>query len=192
MFGALAVVRPAAAQRVEVTPFAGYRLGSGFGWPVTGPVAEPAGAPSFGIAVDVRIGHGEAVEVLFTRQQARVDVFDPVDGFARVLVTVDQWQFGGTQEIGRGRIRPFFAGTLGVARFAQPGYSEVHFSVGGGGGAEFFATRHVALRLDGRVYATFVDGGSTVGVCSPGLCVISLDVSVVWQADFTAGVTFAF
>src|SRR5512136_636815 len=190
LVGALAIVHPAAAQKIEVTPFAGYR----FGWASFGFVASSDfdGAPSFGAAVDVPIGHGEAVEVLFTRQEARVDVFDSSGQLERVLVTVDLWQFGGTQEFGRGRVRPFVAGTLGLTRYAWPGDSEVRFSLGGGGGVKLFATRHVGLRLDGRIYATFVDGESTAGICSPGFCFIHLDVSVAWQADFTAGVTLAF
>jgi hypothetical protein len=188
--GALAIVRPAAAQRIEVTPFAGYRLGWGYFEFIAS--SDFDGAPSFGAAVDVPIGHGEAVEVLFTRQETRLDVLDPYGQPTRVPVTVDHWQFGGTQEFGRGRVRPFVAGTLGLTRYAWPGDSEVRFSLGGGGGVKLFATRHVGLRLDGRVYATFVDGDSTAGICSPGFCLIHLDVSVAWQADFTAGVTFAF
>lgn len=190
--GVLAIVRPVAAQKIEVTPFAGYRFAGGYSWFVAGPSSDFDGAPSFGVAVDVPIGRGEAVDVLFTRQEARLDVFDPFGQSERVPVTVDLWQFGGTQEFGRGRVRPFVAGTLGLTRYAWPGDSEVRFSLGGGGGVKLFATRHVGLRLDGRVYATFVDGDSTAGICSPGFCLIHLDVSVVWQADFTAGVTFAF
>jgi hypothetical protein len=189
--GVLAIVRPAEAQKIEVTPFAGYRLGGGY-FVTANPSSDFDGAPSYGIAVEVPIHHGEAVEVLFTRQEALLDVLGPSGQPRRVPVTVDHWHAGGTQEFGRGRVRPFVAGTLGLTRYGWPGDSEVRFSLGGGGGVMLFATRDVGLRLDGRVYATFVDGGSTAGICSPSFCLLHLDVSVAWQADFTAGVTFGF
>jgi len=190
--GALVIARPSAAQRIEITPFAGYRFGGGSFEFVTGSWSDFDGAPSFGVAVDVPFGHGEAVEVLFTRQEARVDVFDPHGQPARVPVTVDHWQAGGKQEFGRGRVRPFVAGTLGLTRYALAGDSDIRFSLGAGGGVTLYATRHVGLRLDGRVYATFVDGDSSAGICSPSFCLVHLDVSVAWQSDFTAGVTVGF
>jgi hypothetical protein len=189
--GVLATARPAEAQKIEVTPFVGYRLGGGY-FVAAAPPSDFDGAPSYGIAVEVPIHNGEAVEVLFTRQEARLDVLDPSGQPTRVPVTVDHWHAGGTQEFGRGRVRPFVAGTVGLTRYGWPGDSEVRFSLGGGGGVMLFATHHIGLRLDGRIYATFVDGDSTAGICSPSFCLIHLDVSVAWQADFTAGVTFAF
>jgi hypothetical protein len=88
--------------------------------------------------------------------------------------------------------RPFYGGTLGLTRFGGSGDSEVRFSLAGGGGVKLMPSRHLGMRLDGRVYAVFVDGDATTGVCTPGVCVIGLDVSVVWQAEFTAGLVVSF
>ena len=52
---------------------------------------------------------------------------------------------------------------------------------------KLFPTRHLGARLDGRVFATLVDAEADVLVCSPGICVGSIDASFVWQAEFTAG-----
>jgi hypothetical protein len=99
---------------------------------------------------------------------------------------------GGTQEVGIGAVRPFYSGSLGLTRFGGSGDSEIRFSLAGGGGVKLMPSRHLGVRLDGRVYAVFVDGDATSGICAPGLCVIGLDVSVGWQAEFTAGVVISF
>ena len=49
---------------------------------------------------------------------------------------------------------------------------------------------HVGLRLDGRVYTTFVDADARFVACAPGTCVTSLHVDVVWQAELSAGIVF--
>ena len=61
-----------------------------------------------------------------------------------------------------------------------------------GGGVKLFATEHLALRLDGRGYATFVNGEGDVLFCAPGICIGPFDVAVVWQAEFTAAMAIAF
>ena len=55
-----------------------------------------------------------------------------------------------------------------------------------------FADRPLGVRLDGRVFATFLDGASNAVACAPGACIVGLHVDVAWQAEFTAGVTFRF
>jgi hypothetical protein len=184
----------ASAQRVEVAPFAGYRFGGGFFELVTGQPVDLDGAPSLGVAFDVPLPNGFQVEGLFTHQHA--DVLVPARG-ARLSeiwpISVDHWQAGGLQEFSGGRLRPFLTGTLGLTRFAAPGDTEIRFTTGAGGGVKVFPTRHIGLRLDGRVFATFVDADARVGACSTtGRCLLFFHADVVWQADFTAGVIFRF
>jgi hypothetical protein len=50
--------------------------------------------------------------------------------------------------------------------------------------------RHLDLRLDGRVFTTFVDVDAAAR-CSGG-CLVGLNVNVVWQAEFTAGLVLVF
>ena len=57
-----------------------------------------------------------------------------------------------------GRARPFLTGAVGLTRFASQGDDEIRFTVSAGGGVKLFATEHLALRLDGRGYATLVNG----------------------------------
>jgi hypothetical protein len=42
------------------------------------------------------------------------------------------------------------------------------------------------------VFATFVDADADVLICTPGICIGSIDALVVWQARFTAGLVVRF
>jgi hypothetical protein len=185
--GMLGGAAAASAQTVEVAPFAGYRFGGGFFEAAAGHPVDLDGAPSFGVTLDVPISSGLQFEALFTHQQAVVLVpaprFQPA---VRWRIAVDHWQGGGLQEFGGGRVRPFLTGTLGLTRFAAAGDGEIRFTVGAGGGVKILPSRHVGLRLDGRVFTTFLDADARFTACGPGGCVLASHADLLWQADFTA------
>ena len=190
LLGAPAV---AFAQTLEVTPFAGYRFGGDFFEIVTGQRVDLDGAPSFGVTVDVPLWDGIQIEGLFTHQHAHVLIpAGPFRPAARWQISVDHWQGGGLQEFGGGRIRPFLTGTFGLTRYAAADDSEIRIALGAGGGVKMFPSRRVGVRLDGRVFATFVDADASLGVCGVGTCFIRFRADIVWQADFTAGVVLRF
>lgn len=142
--------------------------------------------------IDVSMSDGLQFEGLFTHQHAHFLVPPgPLTPATRWQLSVDHWQAGGLQEFGRGRLRPFLTGTLGLTRYAVEGDNEVRFSLGAGGGTKLFPTDHIGLRLDGRLFATFVDTDGSI-LCSFGRCFFGVRASVVWQAELTAGVVFAF
>lgn len=185
----------AAAQTVEVTPFGGYRFGGDFFELVTEQPVDLDGAPALGVAVDVPVSNGFQIEGLFTHQEAHVSVpARPFGPAKRWRVSVDHWQGGGLQEFDSGRARPFLTGTLGLTRYAADGDSEIRFTASAGGGVKLFPVPRIGLRLDGRMFATFVEGDGDGGffACTPGICLIALDAHVVWQAEFTAGVVVKF
>jgi hypothetical protein len=64
--------------------------------------------------------------------------------------------------------------------------SEVRFLVSAGGGVKIFPVPHLGVRLDGRVFATFLDASASTVLCSGG-CIARLRVNIAWQAEFTAG-----
>ncbi len=183
--------RPVGAQGLELMPFGGYRFGGDFFELAVGQQADLDGSPALGFVVNVPLSNGLQVEALVTQQQARVPVaaapFDP-SAFRRV--TVGLAQVGGLQELSRGRMRPFLTGVLGLTRYASDGDSEVRFTIGAGGGVKLFPVSHVGLRLDGRVYSTFLDGDTRFVACGSGTCLTRLHVDVVWQAEFSAGIVF--
>ena len=179
------------AQGLELMPFGGYRVGGGLFELATGHPAVGDGSPALGVVVNVPLWNGLQVEALVTQQQARVPVAAPrVDSETLRRVTVGHAQVGGLQELSGGRVRPFLTGVLGLARYASDANSGVRFTVGAGGGVKLFPVPHVGLRLDGRVYTTFVDADARFVVCGAGTCLTSLHADVVWQAELSAGIVF--
>jgi hypothetical protein len=153
------------AQGVEIAPFGGYRFGGDFFELISGQPVDVDVTPALGLVVNVPLSNGLQVEGVFTHQHARVLV--PVSRFSPATLwrmSVDHWQGGGLQEFGEGRLRPFLTGTLGLTRYAAEADSELRFTLAAGG-MKLFPTHRVGLRLDSRVFATFVDaGGSLIAV----------------------------
>jgi hypothetical protein len=184
----LAHVSLASAQRLELMPFAGYRFGGDFFELASGHPIDADGAPAIGAVVNVPLGDGLHVEGLFTHQNGRVTSTDLFGHQSRWNVTVDHWQAGGLQELRHDRVRPFLTGLVGLSRYAIEGDSELRFVAGAGGGVKLFPVSRVGIRLDGRLFATFLDVGGRALACPAGPCLIALDVDVIWQAEFSAGV----
>jgi hypothetical protein len=184
-------VSPLRAQAVEVAPFGGYRFGGDFFEIVTARPVDLDGAATRGVAVNVSLSHGLWLEGLFTHEGASLTV--PVAGAfgppTRMRVTIDHWLGGGLQEFG-GRVRPFAIALIGLTRYANGTDSEIRFTVSAGGGVKLFATKHIGVRLDGRLFATIIDADATLYACSPGRCLLALNADVVWQAEFTTGLVF--
>lgn len=181
------------AQTVEVVPLGGYRFGGDFFERTTGRPVDLDGAPAIGAAVNIALGDGLWFEALFTRQEARVSVDG--DGLAAATtwrIHVDHWQAGGCQELGTGRVRPFLTGLLGLTRYAGGAESEIRFTIGAGSGIKLSLGRGLGIRFDSRVFTTVVDGQGEAVACSPGLCLIALDVDAVWQLEFSGGLIVRF
>lgn len=181
----------ARAQTVEVAPFVGYRFGGDLYEVYTGTPLDIDGAPTVGGLFDVFLEPGLSVTFLYAHQQA------DIDGDARPAVdatwptlSVDHWHVGGTQAFGTGKVQPLLTGTLGLTRFGSAGDSEIRFSLAAGGGVKLMPARRIGVRLDGRVYAVIADA-ATVGVCAQR-CLVGVRASIVWQAEFTAGLVLAF
>jgi hypothetical protein len=184
---------PVQAQSVELMPFGGYRFGGDFFEIVAERAVDLDGAPALGFVLNVPLYEGLQVEALLTHQGAHVAVpARPFEPPSRWHITVDHLQGGGLQEFADGRVRPFVTGVVGLTRYAALGDSEIRFTVGAGGGVKLFPLSHIGVRLDGRVYTTFVDADARFLACGPGVCVSALHVDVVWQAEFTAGIVVRF
>jgi hypothetical protein len=184
---------PARAQSVEVMPFGGYRFGGDLFELAAQRSLDLDGAPALGVVVNVPLSDGLQVEALVTRQDTHASIpTTPLDPPTRRHFTVDHWQGGGLQELSGGRVRPFLTGMLGFTRYAADGDSEVRFTVGAGGGIKLFPVPHVGVRLDGRVYTTFIDADVAFLACAPGTCIGAVAVDVVWQAELTMGLVFRF
>ena len=180
------------AQTVEVAPFGGYRFGGDLYEVYTGVPLDIDGAPTLGGLFDVFLEPGLSFTVLYAHQQADIEGERPAGATAEwPRLSVDHLHVGGTQAFGTGAVQPFLTGTLGLTRFGSASDSEIRFSLAAGGGVKLMPTRHLGVRFDGRVYVV-VANAATVGLCGQGRCVIGVDASLVWQAEFTAGLVLAF
>lgn len=180
---------PLAAQSVEIAPFGGMRFGGGLFEASSGRPIDTDAAPAVGLTVDVPLSGGLQLEAAVSHQRATIFVpgrpFAP-GGYSRF--TVDHYQVGGLQEYPlSSAARPFVTGVLGLTRYASDGNGEIRFTTGAGGGIKLFPLSHVGVRLDGRVFATFVDAEGTALVCANQTCFVGLHVNIAWQAEFTAG-----
>jgi hypothetical protein len=199
-FGAIALAAgltglasPLHAQGVELMPFAGYRFGGDFFELIAGRPVDLDGSPTLGVVLNVPLSNGLQVEGLVTQQQATIVVpGGPIQPATSWRATVGHLQVGGLQEFAGGKVRPFLTGLLGLTRYAAADDAEIRFTVGAGGGVKLFPVSKIGLRLDGRLHATFVDADVLAAGCGSGAgtCVAAVNVDMVWQAEFTAGVVF--
>ena len=185
---------PASAQPVEIAPVGGYRFGGGFFEQVTQQQVDLDGAPVVGIVVNVPLHDGLFVEAFASHQQGNVTVPESATApAARWRIDVDHFQVGGLQEFfDRRRTRPFLTGLLGLTRYAADGDNEFRFTASAGGGVKLMPVPRFGLRLDGRVFATFVEIEGRAIACSPGICLVAFNANIVWQAEFTAALVVGF
>ena len=185
---------PAAAQPVEIAPVGGYLFGGGFFEQVTQQQVDLDGAPVFGFVVNVPLHDGLFVEGFASHQQGSVTVPESATAPAtRWRIDVDHFQVGGLQEFfDRRRTRPFLTGLLGLTRYAADGDNEIRFTASAGGGVKLMPVPRFGLRLDGRLFATFVEVEGRAIACSPGICLVAFNANIVWQAEFTAALVVGF
>jgi hypothetical protein len=163
----LSLLLPAATHaqgsRFEITPFAGYRLGSDFDTGdddlFDGENVEVDESEVFGVIVEIPVGMGFQIELLANRQQSEFvgssGLFTPGAGLGEVDLTM---LHGGVLfEWGGGQVKPFFVTTIGVTRIDPEDSrlsSDDRLSFSFGGGAKIMFADHAGLRLEGRGFWT--------------------------------------
>jgi len=200
----LGVAGPARAQvgsnditreKVELTPFYGYRTGGGFSAQVGDQTL------SFGLESDASYGgivdfnlHKDnfKFEVLYSRQQTRVSTDRLLEPGSSLPLNVEYLLAGLSQEVGNPKGRFFVSALIGASRFSPQGFDSVTKFAGAlGAGFKVFPSRHVGLRFDARAYISLVSG-SGGAFCNGGTCLFAFSGSTLWQWDFTGGLILAF
>ncbi len=188
------------AQRVEITPFAGYRFGGNIttdGDFFFDQLAdfEVADGSSVGVILDFRLIDNLFLEFNLSRQDTKLredfGLLDP--GIDLLDLKVDYYHVGILYQWAPGQIRPFVTASLGGTRFdpdARDLDSLTRFSVGLGGGVKFLFSDHVGLRFEGRGFGTLIEDGDEV-YCDFGDCYHS-DGTYLWQGEVRAGLVLAF
>lgn len=184
-----------AQAKVEITPFGGYMFGGKLRF-YEGELKVEDNV-NYGILLDFALARDTKLEFFWSQMSTTArfktyygfdfpELADPFD------VNVNYIQIGGVQEadVNNDKVKPFGAFTLGATYF-NPTDSQINdswrFSVTLGGGAKFWFTDRIGIRLQGRLLMPlyFAGAGVYFGTGGSGLSVGA--GSTILQGDLTAG-----
>lgn len=190
------VISPAAGARdgYELAGLYGYRLGGHLKDESTSDTLKLGEAGDYGVIFDMPYDAQGQLELIWSHSGEALRPDTLFAGAPRFDVDVDYYQIGGVHNLEGGRVRPFVAGSLGVTRLVpkQSGLdAATEFSMGLGGGARIWLTRHLGLRMEGRGYLTLTDANGAV-FCGNNGCLARISGSGFGQFEFSAGVFAAF
>lgn len=199
---ALLVAAPALAQngpyKFEVTPFASYRLGGSFNAENGDGRIELNASNAAGFMLDIAANPNGQYELIYARQHTDADTSGIFADDPTIDMSVEYFQFGGTYLFDGDNLRPFIALTLGLTQFdpeLASTDSESFFSASFGGGLQLMARERLGIRLEARVFTTFIDADSNIFCSSDGGsagCLIRADASTLSQWEARAGLVFRF
>lgn len=198
LLGWLVIVAPAWAGTNDVTLLAGPVTGGSFEDLDGDADLDIDAAAGAGLALHIAAPAGGQYEVMYFRQQSDIGTSALFTAGEDIDITVEYLQFGGNYAFGEdGDWRPYVALTVGAARFAPdaPGTaSETFAAMTGGLGLYREIGARLALRLEARALATWIDEDTEVFCVSAGgaVCAISAAGDTVWQWSATAALAFRF
>ena len=183
------------AEGLELVIFTGIRGGGEFEDLGTGADLELQEAQTLGIVIDKQRKKGNYWEFYYSKQPTKITTSETFSSGSLFDVDVEYLHFGGKNYINK-EDGTFLVGTIGATHFnpkASGLNDEIKFSLGLGTGIEFGGDRKVGLRLEGRVFGTFLDSSGAVfcGGASGG-CTIITTSSVLWQLELNVGLIFRF
>lgn len=158
-------------------------------------IDDAAGA---GFALHFDAPAGGQYEVLYFRQRSDIGTSALFTAGEEIDITVEYLQVGGNYAFGDETAwQPYVALTVGAARFDPdaPGTeSETFAAMTGGLGLYRAFGERVALRLEARALATWIDEDTEVFCVSAGgaVCAISAEGDTVWQWTAMVAVAFRF
>lgn len=177
-------------QATEIIPFAGYRFGETVTEESTGNLLKMEETSSLGFMATTRNDATSTYDFLFSRQDTRIK---PTTG-ATIDLTIDYYQIGGTRYYPQKSVQPFVSGGLGLTHVSPANTlynAETNFSLSIGGGVKVPMGERIALRLEGRGYATVVSGSGAI-LCVNGGCVASFSGNLYVQFEALAGLSVSF
>jgi len=186
---------------IEITPFAGYRLGGTFeSADATDPSTEyeMVDSSSFGLIVNFPYKNNTQWEILYSQQQSEALYSGPSGPDPQVDVDIHVLQLGGTYQGDGDKARPYLAATLGATHIrtgSVSSTSDTFFSGSIGVGVMLMPTARVGVRVEARAYGTLLNSESDI-FCSTGpnanVCAVHLEGNLLGQIETFAGITFRF
>ncbi|MGD8808789.1 MAG: outer membrane beta-barrel protein [Gammaproteobacteria bacterium] len=195
--GAPSLAQTDETRPAELTLFAGLGFGGTFETE-SGDDVRLDDKSSLGIIFDFEEGPNTQWEFLYLHQDTAADTSELFTSRASIDTTMQYLQGGGTFRGNGERVRPYVAATGGLTRIDPSGpdtRSDTFWSFSVGGGAQFILSERLGIRLEGRVFGTFVDSSSAIycgSVPETSGCLFILEGDALWQSHVFAGVTFRF
>ena len=183
------------AQKFEITPYTGYQFAGGL-TTVDGRLSMKNG-PNYGLILDITVEKDMQAEFWYSRLESELSYKPNGETSYNYIdkMSIEYFHAGALYVPKWGKVRPIGIFTLGFTRFhLQSGNAEDdwRFSVAVGGGAKFFFTENIAFRVQGRLLVPFFTSNTTI-YCTNGTCIFNIEAgTLIFQADFNAGLTIAF
>jgi hypothetical protein len=195
---ALFVLLPALARGdwgVELTPFAGFRLGGDFTDNTTGLDLDVDEGESFGLILGLQATHESDYELFYSLQRTELEGEEILSGDTVFELDIHYLHIGGTYLFPGEKVRPFIGGGLGLTYFSpdESGVdSEIYFSLSLGGGAKIPISKRLGLRFEGRGFLTILPDDTEIFCVSSGgaACAVRVNGDVFGQVEFLAGISF--
>lgn len=183
--------------RFELTPYAAYRVGGEIDAEDGDGSFDFGDSNAYGLILDITANANGQWEVLYARQETDLSGGAAFDDDPLLNLDIEHYHFGGTYLFDGESTRPFVALTVGLARLdpETPGLgAESYLSASLGGGVQFRADKRVGVRLEGRVFATFVDTDGALFCESDGGidCLVRVQGTALAQFEARAGIVFRF
>ena len=189
---ALSATEPALSG-VEITPSTSYRFGGGFKDTHTDTNINLDESAGYGLVLDFDIQPDRQIEVYLSRQRTTMSSGGPFTGNPLFNVSVDYYHIGGLYLFEGERFRPFISGTLGLTRMDPQRAdlrSETRLSIALGGGAKYFFTERLGIRIDVRGIYTAINSDASI-FCAGG-CAVQVRSNGFIQGELGAGLILRF
>jgi hypothetical protein len=179
-----------------ISPFVGYRVAGSFTLAGTDTHVDVDSHAAYALALDLSTdAQASQYELFYSRQSTSLSATSPVPSD----LVIEYLHIGGTATLLDSPFwhwQPYLIGSLGATRFDPAlGDQKTDFSASMGVGARAELMRHLAVRLEARGFLTVLSSGSPVfcrANATGPLCDIQPRGSAFLQADFLAGVSYAF
>ena len=191
-------VAGARAESGDITLLAGPLVGGSFDDLESGAELDIDAAAGFGIAAHLNAPAGGQYEFLYLRQETDIGTSALFSAADEVDLDIEYFQVGGNYPLGEQRAwQPYVMLTVGAARYtpdAPDTESEVFAAMTGGLGLYHTLGERLALRLEARALATWVDEETSVFCVSAGgaTCAINVEGDTVVQWSAMAALTWRF
>lgn len=181
----------------------GIELGGFYGWQFGGSLSAVQGDISikdsdfWGLALDIPIPAGVQVELLYHRQDSKLELKQRGTNVKEPLfdMSVEYFQIGGLRGLPKGNTLPYGIFTLGATRFhpKDPSYNdEWKFSATLGLGVKVYASERVGLRLQGNLLIPFQWSGGSLWCGTSGCSVGVSSGSAIIQGNVLGGLFIVF